>query len=191
MSEVSPQTGVPPYLILLSQYALNFGLIDLRDNLIRYLILLALRETLPSPANTEHIRTRIAAMLNLKELHYPNDVIQTRIDALVTEGRILTEQSGYAIAKEVKQQLESDTIRVAEIHTAVLDDLFSSIGKSRQLSDDQKHTIASALYDFMGNVFAFDGERFARIFIEQHLEITSAGTVGDVPHRDCQNRSTE
>jgi hypothetical protein len=83
MSEVLLQTGVPPYLILLSQYALNFGLIDLRDNLIRYLILLALRQTHPgSPLRTDGIRTRIAEMLNLQELHYPNDIIQRRIDTL-------------------------------------------------------------------------------------------------------------
>jgi len=179
MPEVLLQSAVPPYLILLSQYALNFGLIDLRDNLIRYLILLALRGSTPeSPVNTDGIRHRIASMLNLKELHYPDDVVQKRIDALSEEGRITRAPTGYVIVEEARHQLESDAIRVAEIHTAVLGDLFSSI--KRTLQDDEKRTVAAALYDFLGNVFAFDGERFARVFIEQHLEIASPGTVGDL-----------
>ena len=99
---------------------------------------------------------------------------------LAAEGRIVYEQGGCVITEEVRQQLESDAIRVAAVHTAVLDDLFSSLCKSRELPGDQKRIIVSALYDFLGNVFASDGERFARLFIEQRLEITSAETIGNL-----------
>lgn len=168
-------------LLLLSQYALNFGIIGVRENLIRYLVLLALDSTSEkSPLLVDDISQRIAELLHLKSLHIPERLLVEQIGLLANEDRIGTRANAYYATDATLQRLRHDSETAQNVHDTVVGRLLSRLGAQRELSTSHTSEVTQALYGFLGHVFSRDGERFAKMFIDLKLSDTSLESVADL-----------
>lgn len=172
---VSPQA-----LVLLSQYALNFGLVGIRENLVRYLILISLRDTHENlQLSVSQISSRIAELLNLETLHYPDAIIAEHLSVLLNEDKVRQNRDTYFVTESTLAQLGHDYESAEQIHSAVRERVFSQLGKPQSLSERDKAIISEALYSFLGHIFAVDGERFASMFLELKVSESSLAGIPD------------
>jgi len=168
-------------LLLLSQYALNFGILGIRENLIRYLILLVTgNASEESPLRFDDISRRIADLLHLTTLHIPVQLLREQVSILAKENRILGRANAYHASPETLQRLRQDSERAQHVHEAVVGRLLMRLGDQRELTMSQKAEVTRALYSFLGQVFSRDGERFAKMFVDLKLSDVALDSVGDL-----------
>jgi predicted nucleic acid-binding protein len=171
----------PQALLLLSQYALNFGILGVRENLIRYLILLALNHTSEqSPLLIDKIPNRIADLLHLKTLHIPAQLVREQIGFLEKEHRIICHGNACYAVPETLERLQQDSGNAQAVHEAVVGHLLLKLSDQVELSGLQQAQVTQALYSFLGQVFSRDGERFAKMFVDLRISDVALDSVADL-----------
>lgn len=174
-------------LLEFSQFTMNVGLFEIRDNLTKFLVQQALLETSKDRGlSLQEIANAISERYNIPD-RYPELVLKQAIDSLAEEGKVIqipsVEPPSYFINPEHKAQLKAGYASSQELHQIILNKIISEISEQYgKLYLQQEKQIQSSFYLFIGSIFSTYGYQVASLIIE-----SSEGTVRLIELPDFQD----